>query len=145
MRESPKKAGFTIIEVIVTIAVLVVGILVIISSFSLNLRESAQSRQRLLADVVLENLVEEVLAHPYGEPPPASWTGGKKSFEFIVEGRRQLTEVTQNVLQASDGNGSYFGKSERDTDRLTLSVEWQEASVERPQVLSVDLTVRRRP
>lgn len=149
MRDGRSRAGFTIIEVVVTMAVLVVGILVIVSSFSMNLRESTQSRERLMADVVLENLVEEVLAHSYGDGPSASWANGEKSFEFIVEGRAQQTRITQNVAQAPDGNGSFFGKSEGDIDRVTLSVEWQEASgvggSAQSRSLSVDLTVRRLP
>lgn len=139
--------GFTIIEVIVASMVLVVGVLVILSSFSVNLRQSTQTRERLQADLVLENLVEEVLAHPYGEQAPEAWNKGQKSFEFIVEGLPQKAEFVQQVSPAKEGNGSFFGQAEGDVDKVTLSVSWTEAVGEgasaEDRSLSLDLTVRR--
>lgn len=146
-RRTAGSQGFTIIEVVVAAAVLVVGILVILSSFSVNLRQSIQTRERLQADLVLENLVEEVLAHPYGEQSPEAWNQGQKSFEFIVEGRPQQTNFVQKVTQAKDGNGSFFGQAAGDVDKVTLSVSWTEAvgegSSAEDRSLSLDLTVRR--
>ena len=139
--------GFTIIEVVVAAAVLVVGVLVILSSFSVNLRQSTQTRERLQADLVLENLVEEVLAHPYGEQAPEAWNQGQKSFQFVVEGRSQQSNFVQQVSQAKDGNGSFFGKAAGDVDKVTLSVSWTEAvgdgAAAENRTMSIDLTVRR--
>ena len=145
------KRGFTIVEVLVTIGVLLVGILVIVSSFSMNLRESSQSRERLLADLVMENLIEEVLAHPYGESPPSSWSSHQVEFEFIVEGRPQQTRFLRNVsVNKETGNGTFFGQGAsqlENLDRVTLQVSWTEATnlgeAAADKELSVDLTVRR--
>jgi prepilin-type N-terminal cleavage/methylation domain-containing protein len=142
------RRGLTLIEVMITIAVLTVGILVIVSSFSMNLRQSSQTRGRLLADLVLENLVEEVLAHPYGDSAPSSWANGEKDFQFIVEGKPQQSKYTQTVeTQTQVGNGSFFGKGAGNVDHLTLTVKWVEASGQgnssQNETLSVNLTVRR--
>lgn len=145
------KRGFTIIEVIVTIAVLLTGILVIVSSFSMNLRQSSQTRERLLADVVMESLIEEVLAHPYGDPAPPTWNSNEMEFEYIIEGRAQQTKFVRTVaLKQGTSNGSFFGQGADDKqnlDQVTLKVTWTEptgvgeAGVDKE--LSLDLTVRR--
>ena len=144
-----KRRGLTIIEVLICMAVLVVGILVIVSSFSINLRQSTQTRERLLADLVMESLVEEVLAHPYGDRAPATWQQGEKSFEFIVEGREQQTRFVQSVSTAKNGNGSFLGTGQGHFDQVTLTVKWTEASgvgnAAQDKTLSLDLSVRREP
>lgn len=141
--------AFTIIEVLITIAVLVVGIMVIVSSFSMNLRQADQSRSHLLGALVLENLTEEVLAHPYGTAAPKEWTDGNLDFELVVEGKPVQTKFVQNVTIASDGNGSFFGQSRGDetTDRVRLEVRWTEASgvgsAGVPKNFTTNLTVKR--
>lgn len=144
-----KTSGLTIIEVLISIAVLTVGILVIVSSFSMNLRQSTQTRERLLADLVMENLVEEVLAHPYGDAAPANWNQAEKSFLFIVEGREQQSKFTQAVATAKSGNGSFLGQGSGDFDQVTLTVAWTEATgpgnSAEDKNLSLSLSVRRAP
>lgn len=146
-----KRRGLTIIEVLITLAVLTVGILIIVSSYSMNLRQSTQSRERLLADLVMENLVEEVLSHPYGAPAPKSWNQGERSFEFIVEGRSQESKFVKSVVtNSATGNGSFLGQSQDarlGTDVVTLKVTWTEATgvgnAGEDKSLTVDLGVRR--
>ena len=145
------KRGFTIIEVLITIAVILTGVFVILSSFTMNLRQSSQTRERLLADVVMESLLEEVLAHPYGDPAPATWSSNQVDFEYIIEGRAQQTRFLRSVsLKPGTSNGSFFGQGTDDKqnlDQVTLKVSWTEptglgeAGVDKE--LSLDLTVRR--
>jgi Tfp pilus assembly protein PilV len=146
-----RQRGLSIIEVIITIVVLLFGTFVIISTFSMNLRESSQSRERLMAALVMENLVEEVLAHPYGDPIPKSWQKREVGFTFIVEGHRQQSKFVRDVTESEDtGNGSFFGSSSTtglNSDVVKLTVTWTEASGQgssgRPKTLVLYLTVRR--
>lgn len=148
-------SAFTIIEIIVTIAVLSIGILVITSSFSMNLRQSAQTREELLAAVVMESLVEEVLDHPFGAPAPNNWRSGKVVFEEVVEGRSVQTEFEVEVeASAKGGNGSFFGhqndsEASPSSDVVTLQVRWQQptgpGNSAQSKTLSADLKVVRKP
>lgn len=145
-----RNRGLTMMEVLVSVAVLAFGTFVVIGTFSQNLRHSSQSRQRMMAALVMENLVEEVLAHPYGMAAPTDWKDDERDLTFIVEGRPQITRFTCNVAQnAEDGNGSFFGKAESSTDLVTLSVAWSESSglgnASQNHDLSLDLVVRREP
>ena len=146
-----KQRGLTLVEIIITMVVLVFGTLVVISTFTTDLRQSTQSRERLMAALVMENLVEEVLAHPYGAPPPASWQNHPVELTFIVEGRPEQTRFTRNVSQNKDfGNGSFLGTtsvSGLNADKMDLQVTWREATGQGnsgvEQSLNLELTVRR--
>lgn len=140
--------GLTMMELLVAMVVLAVGSFVVIQTFSQNLRHSSQSRQRMLAALVMENLVEEVLAHPYGAPRPSRWNEGAVNLTFIVEGRPQVTRFFCSVEANPDrGNGSFFGRSNQGTDLLDLSVGWSESSgpgsSAQERNLTLDLVVRR--
>lgn len=145
-----RRRGLTLIEIIITVVVLVFGTFVVISTFSMDLRQSTQSRERLMAALVMENLLEEVLAHPYGSPIPSSWQNHPVELTFIVEGRPQQTVFTRTVSQNKNfGNGSFFGTGAAgaDSDKVDLLVTWVEASGQGSsgveQSLSLELTVRR--
>lgn len=154
--EEPVRAssvrGFTIIEVLVAMVVLLVGISVIVSSFSLNLRQSTATREELLANLAMESLVEEVLDHTYGDPPPSTWQQQTVSFPGVVEGMPVSSDFVQSVtISKKSGNGSFFGvggTTGAGTDTVTLTVSWTQASGEgsagQPKVLSTDLMVAKK-
>lgn len=149
-----KRAGcvwdraFTIVEVLVAAAVLLVGITVIVSSFTMQLRHSSLTRDALMGHLVMENLVEEVLAHPYGRQAPSSWNSEPVQFDWVVEGRRVSNAYHRKVeIDPKLGNGSFFGKTTGPNDRVHLEVRWTTAagtgSSAEDKSLSVELTVVR--
>lgn len=123
------KKGFTIIEIIISIAILVIALSVLLGTFTLDLRHATQTREALLARLVLESLAEEVQAHQYGSPKPARWDGEVKSFPTVVEGRKVINQFSTRVtLDPKLGNGSVFGQSQESLDVLLLEVKWTEAT-----------------
>ncbi len=148
-----KRGGFTIIEVLVAMVVLLVGITVIVSSFSMNLRQSSATREELMANLVMESLVEEVLDHTYGDPAPATWQSSTVSFPGVLEGQPVRSDFVQSVtISKKAGNGSFFGlggTQQAGTDTVTMTVTWNQASGEgsasQPKVLTADLMVTRKP
>jgi Tfp pilus assembly protein PilV len=154
--EKPVRASsataFTLVEVMVTICVLMVGIMVIVSSFSMNLRSSSATREELMANLVMESLVEEVVDHAYGDPPPDTWSNSRVSFPGVVEGLPVQSTFERNVsISKKSGNGSFFGQGDQssDSDVVTLEVRWTQPSGQgssgQDKVLSADLTVARKP
>ncbi len=124
-----RRQGFTLIEVLATVAVLVVGLTVVLGSFAIDLRQSSQTRAEMMAHVVMESLVEEAQAHHYGIPAPTTWNGSKVSFPTVVEGRRVETTFTTRVsVDPVKGNGSVMGSTPGSLDTLLLQVEWDEAA-----------------
>jgi prepilin-type N-terminal cleavage/methylation domain-containing protein len=147
-----QRRGFTIIEVVIAMVVLAIGIMVIISSFSMNLRQSSQTREELMANLIMESLIEEVLDHTYGDAPPSTWKGGQVSFPGVVDGRTVQSVFTQKVdISKKTGSGSFFGQGDKgtNTDVVTMTVTWTQASAEgsagQDKILTADLTVTRKP
>lgn len=125
----PARRAFTLVEIIVSIAILVVAIGVLLGTFTMDLRQSTQTREALLAHLVMENLVEEVQAHHYGTPTPTTWTGTVVSFPTVVEGRKVMNQFHSKVtVDPKLGNGSIFGQSSDSLDVLLLEVSWSEAT-----------------
>lgn len=140
-----RPAGFSLVEAAVTVGILVLALLLLLSVFTLSLSHGTQSRNAVLAKIEAENLVEEVLAHPYGAPAPAEWGGFRPL--VVVEGRRVETALSSQVEVALDqgGNGSLLGQGKGDFDVVRIKVRWKEPRG-RGQVdeeLTVPLTVRR--
>ena len=122
--------GFTIIEVLVATVVLVLGLLVIVTSFGVDLRHSAQTREKQLALFVAENLLEEIAAHPFGLPKPKRWGSRELPQEyefFVVVDGRQVQNKYKHFVEYGDGaTGSFFGHSKKDFDRVRVVISWRE-------------------
>lgn len=140
-----RRSGFSLLEAAVTVGILVLALLLLLSVFGLSLSHGTQSRNAVLAKIEAENMIEEVLAHPYGAPAPAAWAGVQPL--VVVEGRRVETALQTQVEVARDlgGNGSLLGEGPGDVDVVRIRVRWKERRG-RGQVeeeLTVPLTVRR--
>lgn len=129
------RRGFTIMEVLATIAVLILGILVLSTTFSMSLRQSSGTRERTYALLLVQSLLEEIRAHPYGAPAPQSWGSEdaptEKQYLVILEGRPVDTRFQYSVTAATDkgGNGSFFDTgSTKVGDVLRVRVTWTEAT-----------------
>lgn len=125
-----KRRGLSLIEVLIACAVLLIALLVLITSYSQSLRQATQTRERQLALIVADNLLERVRAHPYGTSKPDDW-GSEKSLQtesfFLVIDGREVQAVFQTLIDVSDGgNGSFFGRSDKPHDTLKYSVRWRE-------------------
>lgn len=140
-----RQSGFSLVEAAITVGILVLALLLLLAVFGLSLRHGTQSRNAVLAKMEAENMIEEVLAHPYGSPAPATWAGTQPL--VVVEGRRVETALATQVEVARDlgGNGSLLGEGPGDVDVVRIRVRWKEPRG-RGQVeeeLTVPLTVRR--
>lgn len=140
-----RRSGFSLVEAAITVGILVLALLLLLAVFGLSLRHGTQSRNAVLAKMEAENMIEEVLAHPYGSPAPAAWAGTQPL--VVVEGRRVETALATQVEVARDlgGNGSLLGEGPGDVDVVRIRVRWKEPRG-RGQVeeeLTVPLTVRR--
>ena len=123
------RKGFTLVEIIVCIAILVIGVAVLLGTFTMDLRQETQTREALLARLTLESLVEEVEAHHYGEAAPERWAGEKVSYMTVVEGRNVESVFTASITTDPKlGNGSFVGGSQESLDQVKLQVDWAEAS-----------------
>lgn len=136
--------GFTLIEVIVTIFIVTAGFLLLYTVFGLAIRHATQARDKLVAELVADGLVEEFSAHEYGEPLihryenkslGSPWKKinyeGKTAYECkqelltIIQGRKVRTTYRKIAWFE---NGSFVGDAKGDIDKIHITIEWIEAT-----------------
>jgi len=110
------------VEMLIAVLVISTCLLVFLSVAQMSYRFSGQSRNRVLANILAQNLIEEIAAHPYGQPPRPEW---KEHKYFVVVEGRPVEARFQVDMQAS--NGSFFGKDDSaNFDVLKVTITWSE-------------------
>lgn len=120
-------------ETILAFFIMAIAFLVLFSVFSGGFRQAVQSRNRTVAIMYAQTLLEEVKAHPWGSPRPRSWTApAARPVDVIVEGRKQAYEFAQTF---SFKTGSFVGEngSDADYDEVTITLRWREGVGNNPQ------------
>jgi len=142
--------GFSLVELILGLAVMLISLLVFFSVFSSSSQHSVQSRNRTVATMLANTMMDEIAAHPYGSPRPKSWTAAvDRPVQAWVEGNPQEMDFHKKI---EFQNGSFVGDAAGDTDLATVTISWREgvgvpqAGVVNPQdnkVLKVQMPVWR--
>lgn len=111
-------------ELVLTLALVVMAFLVFMSIFSSSSRHSVQSRNRTVAILLANNLMDEFEAHKYGDPAPPSWTQPlAQPVQVWVESRSQQMDFHKR-LQFQ--NGSFVGNTTGDQDLVNVTISWRE-------------------
>lgn len=137
-----RRPGFTLLESLFALTVVVAALLILLSVFTLSRRQGDENRARLLAQYLVQNLVAEVLAHRWGTPKPADWEEVRVR-EMLVEGRRLQLQLSPKVEVAPGGDGSLFGQARNNRDVVRVSVTWRDPRDRQVQDLAAVVTVRR--
>jgi len=134
------KNGFSIIEAIIAIMIILGAFLVVISLAAASLRYSTQSRNRIYAQMVAESMLEKIRAHNYGDPEPDFWKMTEIS-RVTTEGtdRPSVTEFKKTITYK---NGSFIGNSDENFDIITIVISWEEGTGEQGQHRSHNLTIQ---
>lgn len=110
MCERAARAGFTLLEVLVGLAILGVGLAAVSLTYSLSLREMAQARQYEEARMEADRIMGRLLAR--GGPPSFAERGEceRPGYSWRAEGRPDplregLAEVEVTVLFPSGSRG----------------------------------------
>lgn len=123
------RRGFTVVEVLVAAAILLVGCVVLISVFSGSLRRSEQSKNRTAAIVLAQSLLDEVQDHRFGRRPPKHWALDKfaavNPVDVWLDGKHENMTFHYRMKFA---NGSAIGQSAGDDDVVTVIITWQDAA-----------------
>ncbi len=125
MRQRRVQRGLSLLEVILGLAVMATAGLVMLSVFSSSTGLAVGDRNRSLAILMAENMIEDVHAHPYGAAAPDSWplTEQAQTFMALVEGAPQQTVFHR---QMRFENGSFIGNGTQSSDVAYITVSWDE-------------------
>ena len=109
---------------VIACALIVFGLVVFFSVFSTSAKHSNQTRNSTVAHLLATNLMEEFEAHPYGAPEPQGWTSEEDiPAEIWIKGKKQAMKFHKKIAYA---NGSFIGKTDDDSDLVTVTITWRE-------------------
>ena len=135
--------GIAVVEALIAALVGLMSFYVFMQVFESTYRHSQETRNRTVATILAQSLLEEVEAHPWGRPAPQSWD---KSVEELptaiwVAGR----PVEMRFRKSFDcANGSFIGKPgvNEVKDLVTISITWSEVNVGSPNQQNNELKVQ---
>ena len=137
--------GFSLIEVLIAVAVLAIGLLGLAALQTVSFRFNHESYQRTQATIQAETIIDRIRANPTGNyviaatgTPPAVTTDCNTSTctaaEMVTFDHNQwITQISQNLLQ---GNGDITAAG---TDRVIVTIGWTERNQPREHQIEVEL------
>ncbi len=116
--------GFTMIEVIITVFIIASGFLLLYTVFSLHVRQSLLARNRISVELIADSIIEEIQAHPYGEPAPDSWKNPNITYA-IIQGHKIMITYKKEI---TFDNKSFIGETDGNSDMVTIKITWAEGT-----------------
>lgn len=118
------RRAFTLVEVMIALALVIFGFFTFFSVFSSSAHHATQSRNRAVATMLAQNYLEEIEAHPYGADPPQSWTEKTDvPVKLWIQGRQQHHIFEKEFKFDTQG---FIGKSNEQQDVVTVIIRWKE-------------------
>jgi prepilin-type N-terminal cleavage/methylation domain-containing protein len=118
------RRGFTIIEIIVALGLMLVGFFTFFSVFSTGSHHAIQTRNRAVANLMAQSYLEEFKAHTYGDPAPLLWSEEEdKPLRLVVRGREIQFKFHKEITFQ---NRSFVGESNENHDVVKIVITWRE-------------------
>ena len=119
-----RNSGFSIIEILIALLLVVFGFFTFFSVFSTSSQHATQTRNRAVANLLAQSYIEEFKAHSYGSPASKHWEEVEdKPLRLYVRGRMQKYSFHKTI---SYKNRSFIGESDENSDLVTLVISWRE-------------------
>lgn len=117
--------GMSFIEILIAVGIAGLAMMVFLSVFGTSGKHAVQTRNRTAATMLAHSLMDEIEAHPYGEPAPKAWgTGWVAPVTVWVNGRPQEMRFHQTL---SFENSSFVdSKKTQVQDVVTVTLTWKE-------------------
>ncbi len=121
------RRGLAVTELLIAAVVLGMVFIVFLKVFDSSYAQSQQSRNRMVAAILAQSLLDEIEAHPYGAKPTANWGADvvETPVDVWIEARKvdMLFRKTFTFL-----NGSFVGNTTGDSDVVNVTITWEEAA-----------------
>ena len=122
--DSMKRRGVSLIELSLAFFLVLIATMVFLTIFSTSSRQSMQSRNRTVAVILANTMMDEIEAHPFGAPQPPGWkVAVDNPVQVWVEGKLQNMDFHKKLTYA---NSSFVGNVTGDTDEVTITISWAE-------------------
>lgn len=119
-----KQRGFSLMEIIVSLAVSLVVLVAFLTVFSNSNQVAVASRNRSVAIVMAQGMMDDIEAHTYGNPAPQRWSVKDEIPVTVWVGNRQQKMAFEKTV--SYENGSFVGTATGSSDVVTVTITWRE-------------------
>lgn len=116
--------GFSIIEMVFALCLIVVGFFTFFSVFSTGSHHAIQTQNRAAANMLAQSYLEDFRAHAFGQPAPPSWgEDTERPVRMVIKDRETAFVFHKKI---SYETGAFVGTAEGDRDKVTLVITWKE-------------------
>ena len=119
-----KVRGFSLIELIIAFALIVVGFFTFFSVFSTGSHHAIQTQNRAGANMLAQGYLDEFRAHTFGSPAPAHWAQPVDTPVRMVIKDRPTEFIFHKKIEYQ--TGAFVDGTKGDQDRVTLTITWKE-------------------
>lgn len=123
---SHKTRGFSLIEIMIALAVSAIALAAFLTVFSKNNSHAVGSRNKTVAILMAQSLMDDIESHAYGQPAPQWWSEEKENPVSVwIGGREQRMDYQKSVAYE---NGSFVGDGDGNetSDVVTITINWRE-------------------
>ena len=119
------RGGFSLVELIIAFALIVVGFFTFFSVFSTGAHHAVQTQNRAAANMLAQSYMDEFRAHTFGSPPPAHWAENTdRPVRMVIKDRE--TEFVFHKKIEFETEAFVDSSKPGDKDRATLTITWKE-------------------
>mgnify|MGYP003382064852 CR=1 FL=1 len=111
-------------EIVIALGVTMVVLVAFLDVFSNSNKLAVGSRNRSVAIMMAQGLMDDIETHTYGNPEPQKWTVQDESPVSVWVGNREQKLAFQKTLKYE--NGSFVGQGAGNSDVVTVTITWRE-------------------
>lgn len=119
-----KQRGFSVVEIVIALAVTMVVLVAFLTVFSNSNKLAVGSRNRSVAIMMAQGLMDDIETHTYGDPAPQWWGQKDESPVKVWAGNREQAMPFQKEVAYE--NGSFVGNGNGNSDVVTITITWRE-------------------
>lgn len=111
-------------EILIALGVAGLALAVMLTTLSTSNQHALGSRNRSVAILMAQSLMDDIETHKYGDPEPRWWAETEAEPVTVwVAGRQQKMTFEKSI---SYQNGSFVGQSSGTQDLVTITITWRE-------------------
>ncbi|MDM8551143.1 prepilin-type N-terminal cleavage/methylation domain-containing protein [Desulfobacterales bacterium HSG2] len=121
MRVKSEEKGFTLLELIISMAIFSIGIMAVASMHGMSINANAKAKKHTEATTVASDKLEKFRAMGYDDP---AFDADSNPHEEVIDGKYTLTWSVERI--DLDDPDTEPPPGDDDAKRITLNVTWQD-------------------
>lgn len=117
------RRGFSLMEILIALGVAGLALAVMLTTLSTSNQHALGSRNRSVAILMAQSLMDDIETHKFGDPKPQWWDEAEEEPVDVWIAGRQQKMVFQKTVTCE---GSFVGNGTANKDLVTITITWRE-------------------